>query len=366
LETINIKYIKMNIFEPFTLGNKHLNNKIVMAPLTRSRAIDNIPNELMAKYYQQRATAGLIISEGTSPSPNGIGYPRIPGAYSDAQIVGWKKIASAVHARGGKIFVQLMHTGRITAKANMPDGSVALAPSAIRASGEMFTDQDGLVAHEIPKAMTLQEIKSSQDEFVLASKRLINEANVDGIELHAANGYLLNQFINPKSNQREDEYGGSIENRSRFVLEVAEKVANEIGGDKVGIRLSPYGAFNDLQSDYETLEDTFIYLSQQIAKLNLVYIHVVDQRVAFGAPDFTTDIKKSIKENFKGTIISGGDVDSISKGEAIIESGLDLVYVGRPFISNPNFVEKLQNNQELVTPDADTFYTIGEQGYTDY
>ncbi len=356
----------MNIFEPFTLGNINLKNKIVMAPLTRSRAIDNIPNELMATYYQQRATAGLIITEGTSPSPNGLGYPRIPGAYSDSQIEGWKNVASAVHANGGKIFVQLMHTGRITAKANMPEKSITLAPSAIQAAGEMYSDQEGLVAHEIPKAMSLQDIKSTQDEFVLASKRLINEANIDGIELHAANGYLLNQFINPKSNQREDDYGGSIKNRSRFVLEVAEKVANEIGGDKVGIRLSPYGAFNDMQSDYEALENTFVYLSQQLSKLNLTYIHVVDQRVAFGAPDFTTDIKKSIKENFKGTIISGGDVDSIKKGEAIIESGLDLIYVGRPFISNPNFVEKLQNKIELISPDADTFYTPGAQGYTDY
>ncbi|MBV1923984.1 MAG: alkene reductase [Flavobacteriaceae bacterium] len=356
----------MNIFEPFTLGNIHLKNKIVMAPLTRSRAIDNIPNKLMETYYQQRATAGLIITEGTSPSPNGIGYPRIPGAYSDAQIEGWKNVANAVHAKGGKIFVQLMHTGRITAKANLPEGSITLAPSAIQAAGEMFTDQDGMVAHEIPKAMTLQEIKSTQDEFVLASKRLINEANVDGIELHAANGYLLNQFINPKSNQREDLYGESIENRSRFVLEIAEKVANEIGGSKVGVRLSPYGAFNDLQSHYDDIEDTFIYLSQELSKLNLSYIHIVDQRVAFGAPDFTTDIKKSIKENFKGTIISGGDVNSIEKGEAIINSGLDLVYVGRPFISNPDFVEKLQNNLELKSPDADTFYSPGEQGYTDY
>ncbi|MCT4629052.1 alkene reductase [Winogradskyella sp.] len=356
----------MSIFKPFSLGNIQLKNKIVMAPLTRSRAINNIPNELMAEYYQQRATAGLIISEGTSPSPNGIGYPRIPGAYSDAQIEGWKKIATAVHAKGGKIFVQLMHTGRISAKVNMPDGAITLAPSAIQASGEMFTDNDGFVPHEIPKAMTLEEIKSSQDEFVLAAKRLINEAEIDGIELHAANGYLLNQFINPKSNQREDNYGGSIENRSRYVLEVAEKVANAIGGDRVGIRLSPYGAFNDLESNYDALEDTFIYLSQQIALLNLAYIHVVDQRVAFGAPDFTTDIKKTIKENFKGTIISGGDVNTIEKGEAIINSGLDLIYVGRPFISNPNFVEKLQNNQKLVSPDAETFYTPGAQGYTDY
>ncbi len=355
----------MKLFEPQILGELILNNKIVMAPLTRSRAINNVPNELMAKYYQQRASAGLIISEGTSPSPNGIGYPRIPGAYSDEQIEGWKKIADAVHSEGGKIFVQLMHTGRITAKTNMPEGSVTLAPSPIQAAGEMFTE-NGLVAHEVPKAMTLEEIETTQNEYVLAAKKLINEAGIDGVELHAANGYLMNQFLNPKSNHREDQYGGSIQNRTRFILETAQKVVDEIGKDKVGIRVSPYGAYNDMQSHYEELEGTFIYLSQGLSKLNLGYIHIVDQRVAFGAPDFTINIKKVIKENFKGIVISGGDVNTLEKAEAILESGLDLVYVGRPFISNPNLVEKLQNKTDLVTPDFDTFYTPGEKGYTDY
>lgn len=355
----------MNLFESFPLGKTTLKNRIVMAPMTRSRAIDNVPNELMAQYYQQRSSAGLIITEGTSPSPNGIGYPRIPGAYSDEQIKGWKKVANAVHSEDGKIFVQLMHTGRITAKANMPVGSVTLAPSSIQAAGEMFTET-GAVAHEIPKAMTLEEIKTTQEEYVRSAQRLINEAGVDGIELHAANGYLMNQFINPRSNQREDSYGGSIENRARFILEIIESVVSEIGPHKVGIRFSPYGAYNDMLSDYEELEATFIYLSKKLAKLNISYIHIVDQRVAFGAPDFMTDIKKTIKENFKGIVISGGDVDTIEKAENILENGLDLVYVGRPYISNPNFVEKLQNETELVVPDMDTFYSSGEKGYTDY
>lgn len=356
----------MNLFENFKLGeNTKLKNRIVMAPLTRCRAIDNIPNNMMAEYYKQRATAGLIISEGSSPSPNGLGYPRIPGTYSDAQIEGWKKIAEGVHSENGKIFVQLMHTGRITAKLNMPTGSVTLAPSRIQAAGEMFTET-GMMAHETPRAMTLEEIEFAQNEYVLSAKRLINEAGIDGVELHAANGYLMNQFINPRSNQREDQYGGSIENRSRFVLETAQKVADEIGSDKVGIRFSPYGAYNDMLSDYEELEDTFIYLSKELAKMKIAYIHIVDQRVAFGAPDFTTNIKKIIKENFKGFVISGGDVDTIEKAEAILDSGLDLVYVGRPFISNPNFVEKLQNKEELVIADMDTFYSPGEKGYTDY
>lgn len=355
----------MNLFNKYNLGNIELKNRVVMAPLTRSRAENNIPNGLMAEYYQQRASAGLIISEGTSPSPNGIGYPRIPGAYSDEQIAGWKKIAEAVHSEDGKIFVQLMHTGRITAKVNMPEGSVTLAPSSLQAAGEMFTE-NGMVAHDMPRAMTLEEIEIAQSEYVLAANRLINEAGIDGVELHAANGYLMNQFINPKSNQRNDQYGGSIENRTRFVLETAQKVADKVGGDKVGIRVSPYGAYNDMQPEYEDLESTFVHLSQELANIGLAYIHIVDQRVAFGAPDFTVDIKKVIKENFKGVVISGGDVNTQEKGEAILESGLDLVYVGRPFISNPDVVSKLQNNLELLLPDFDTFYSPGAKGYTDY
>ncbi|AXT52578.1 alkene reductase [Aquimarina sp. BL5] len=357
----------MNLFEEYNLGDIELKNRVVMAPLTRSRAENNIPNELMAKYYKQRASAGLIISEGTSPSPDGIGYSRIPGAYSDEQIEGWKKIADAVHAEGGKIFVQLMHTGRISAKANMPEGSITIAPSSIQAPGEISTDtEDGMVPHDMPKEMTLKDIERIQNEFVSASKRLINEAMVDGVELHAANGYLLNQFLNPKSNQRTDHYGGSVLNRTRFVIEIAQKVTNEIDGNKVGLRVSPYGEFNDMKADYEDLEDTFIHLAKELSILNLAYMHIVDQRVAFGAPDFTLNIKKIIKDNFKGTVISGGDVNTREKAEAILENGLDLVYIGRPFISNPNMVEKLRTNQTLVDPNPDTFYTPGEVGYTDY
>ena len=356
----------MKLFENFQLGKVTLKNRVVMAPMTRSRAIDNIPNELMAKYYKQRASAGLIITEGTSPSPNGIGYPRIPGAYTDEQIKGWKKIAESVHSEGGKLFVQLMHTGRITAKANMPHGTITLAPSSIQAAGEMFTDSNGMAAHDTPKAMSLEDIETAQNEFVSAAKRLVNEAGVDGIELHAANGYLLNQFINPQSNQREDQYGGSIENRTRFVLETTIKVADEIGPDKVGIRVSPYGAYNDMLSDYEELEDTFIYLSKELAKSNISYIHIVDQRVAFGAPDFMTDIKKTIKDNFNGIVISGGDINTVAKAENIIKDDLDLVYVGRPYISNPNLVENFQNKTELVDPDGDTFFSASSKGYTDY
>ncbi len=355
----------MKTFEPFDLGTIKLKNRIVMAPLTRSRAIDNIPNELMKIYYGQRAGAGLIITEGTSPSINGIGYPRIPGAYSEAQIQGWKTIAEEVHTKNGKIFVQLMHTGRVTASLNLPEGGVPMAPSAVQLGGEMYTDSKGMQPHDTPKEMSLVDINTAQEEYVFSGKKLI-EAGIDGVELHSANGYLLDQFLNPKTNLRNDEYGGDYKNRVRFVIETTKKVTEAIGGDKVGIRFSPYGVFNDLLGEFDDIESMYSYLASELAKLNLAYIHIVDQRVAMGAPEFATDIKKTIKDNFKGVIIVGGDVHIAKQAEDHINEGYDLVYVGRPFISNPNLVEKLQTNKALTPPDFDTFYTPGGDGYIDY
>ena len=227
------------LFSKATLGSLSLQNHLVMCPLTRSRAIGNVPNDLMARVLRQRASAGLIITEGTSPSPNGLGYARIPGIYSDAQVAGWKKVTDAVHARGGKIFVQLMHTGRIGHPLNLPAGAKVLAPSAVAAAGQMFTDAEGMKPHPVPAAMTEAELKSTIAEYAKAATNAV-AAGFDGIELHAANGYLLEQFIRPNSNQRTDAYGGAIENRARFVLEVVEASIAAIGKDKVGIRLSPY------------------------------------------------------------------------------------------------------------------------------
>lgn len=354
------------IFTPFISKNLELKNRVVMAPMTRSRAIDNIPNELMATYYGQRAGAGLIISEGTSPSPNGLGYPRIPGAFSPAQIEGWKKIADEVHKNDGKIVVQLMHCGRISAKANLPIGATTMAPSPVLAAGEMYTDTQGMQPHDTPKEMTIEDIEKTQQEFVDAAKSLIAQANIDGVELHAANGYLLNQFLNPKSNLREDQYGGNVENRCRFVLELAQKVVAAIGADKVGIRFSPYGEFNDVQAYHDEVEMQFAYLAENMKKLDIAYIHMVDQRNAFGAPDFKTNILATLKNHFKGTIITGGNVQSEHDAEAIIKQGADLVYAGRSFISNPDFVYRIENNIELTAPDPDTFYTSEAKGYTDY
>lgn len=347
------------------MGDIKLKNRIVMAPLTRSRATSNIPNDLMRKYYSQRASAGLIISEGTSPSPNGLGYPRIPGAFSEAQINGWKNVAEGVHDKGGKFFVQLMHTGRVTSALNLPEGAQALAPSAVQLGGEMYTDIKGPQPHDTPAEMTLADIKTAQDEHVNAAIELV-KAGVDGIELHAANGYLLEQFINPKSNIRTDEYGGNYKNRARFVLEIAKRVADNIGGNKVGMRLSPYGVFNDMQGDYPELIDAYTYIAEELKQLGFAYIHIVDQRVAMGAPEFSTDIKNTIKNAFGGNIIVGGDVHTASRAEELIGEGYDLVYIGRPFISNPSLVEKLKTNQTLTDADPNTFYSPGEVGYVDY
>lgn len=354
------------IFEPYQLKNISLQNRIVMAPLTRSRAIDNIPNDLMATYYQQRAGAGLIISEGTSPSPNGLGYPRIPGAFSPSQIEGWKNIAKKVHDAGGKIFVQLMHCGRISSKYNLPQGATTIAPSPVLASGEMYTDTHGMQKHDTPREMTLDDIEKTQQEFVNAATMLVNEAGVDGVELHAANGYLLNQFLNPKSNLRQDKYGGNAENRSLFVLETVQKVVQAIGADKVGVRVSPYGEFNDMQAYHDEVETQFAYLAEKFKALDIAYMHLVDQRVAFGAPDFKTNILATLKNHFKGTVISGGNVQSATDVENTIKQGADLVYAGRAFIANPDLVYRIKNNLELNQPNPDTFYTPGAEGYTDY
>ena len=239
------------LFTPWKAGTVELINRIVMAPMTRCRAIGNIPNELMAEYYHQRSGAGLIITEGTSPSLNGLGYARIPGAFDKLQVEGWKLTTAKVHQAGGKIILQMMHTGRISHSLNMPAGAQILAPSAVKAAGQMWTDEAKLQDFPVPKEMTAMDLVNTKAEYVSAAKNAI-EAGFDGVELHGANGYLLEQFLSPVSNIRKDNYGGNIENRCRFVLEVVSGVAQAIGKEKTGIRLSPYGAANDLAPFPET------------------------------------------------------------------------------------------------------------------
>jgi len=295
------------LFSKTTLGPLTLQNRLVMSPMTRNRAIGNIPNNLMAEYYAQRASAGLIVTEGTSPSPNGLGYPRVPGTYSAEQVAGWKRVTEAVHARGARIFMQLMHCGRIGHPLNLPAGAKVLGPSQIVAAGEMYTDAEGMQPNAVPHAMTDADIKTAIEEFAQAGKNAV-AAGFDGVELHGANGYLLEQFIRPNSNQRTDRYGGPIENRARFVLEAADAVIAAIGKDKVGIRLSPFGVFNDMPI-YAEMEADYSYLAQKLNAAGLVYVHLVDHS-SMGAPLVPDSVKAMFRNVFKRSLILSGGYDA--------------------------------------------------------
>ena len=352
------------LFSSATLGSLTLQNHIVMAPMTRSRASANhIPTSIMADYYAQRATAGLIITEGTSPSPNGEGYARIPGLYNAEQVAAWKPVTQAVHEKGGKIFAQLMHTGRIAHPANLTNGGEVVAPSAVQASGQMYTDTEGMQDNAMPRALTTDEVKAAVQEFVKAAENAI-EAGFDGVELHGANGYLIEQFLNPGSNQRTDEYGGSVANRTRFALETAEAVGKAIGFEKTGIRLSPYGVNGDM-TPYSEVDETYEQLAKQLNTLGLVYIHLVDHS-AMGAPAVPSHIVDVIRSAFTGTLILAGGYEA-GRAEADLENGrADLIAFGRPFIANPDLVERYKTGADLAQPDFNLFYTPGENGYSDY
>ncbi|HEY4143061.1 MAG TPA: alkene reductase [Pseudolabrys sp.] len=351
------------LFSETKLGPLTLQNHMVMSPLTRSRALGNVPNDLMAEYYSQRGSAGLIITEGTSPSPNGLGYARIPGIFSNEQVAGWKKVTDAVHAKGAKMFVQLMHTGRIGHQNNLPKGAKIVAPSAVKAAGQMYTDAEGMKDHPVPEAMSPADLMATQAEFVNAATNAV-KAGFDGIELHAANGYLLEQFIRPNSNTRTDEYGGSIENRARFVLEVATATIAAIGKDKVGIRLSPFGVFNDMPL-YPEMEADYAYLAEKLNALGLAYIHLVDHS-AQGAPVVPDSMKATFRKSFKRTLILSGGYDA-ARAEADLAAGkADLVAFGKAFLSNPDLVARWKAKAALNAFDATTFYTPGPKGYTDY
>jgi N-ethylmaleimide reductase len=352
------------LFEPTNLGKLPLKNRIVMAPMTRSRAVEgNTANALMAEYYAQRADAGLIVTEGTSPSPNGTGYARIPGLWSTRQVDGWKKVTSAVHAKGGTIFVQLMHTGRIGHPLNLEPGAQLVAPSAIAAEGTMFTDAQGPQPYPVPHAMDEAEVWAAIDEFTKAARNAI-AAGFDGVELHGANGYLLEQFLSPHTNQRADAWGGSVEKRIGFVIEVAKRVVAAIGAERVGIRLSPYGAGGSMKP-YTEIDQTYLELVTSLARYGLQYIHLVDHS-SMGAPKVPESIKRALRRAWPRTVILAGGLDR-SLAEAALASGKgDLLAFGRPFLANPDLVARMQRNLPLNEPDRATFYTSGRKGYTDY
>jgi len=348
----------MKLFEPYSLGNLRLQNRIVMAPMTRSRALGNVPNDLMAQYYGQRSSAGLIVTEGTAPSPNALGYSRIPGAFSAEQREGWKKTTAAAHRGGAKIFLQQMHTGRISHGLNLPSGAEAVAPSAVKAAGQMWTDQAGMQDFPTPRALETREIAAVIDEHVATAKNAI-AAGFDGIELHGANGYLIEQFLRPGTNLRTDAYGGSLEKRNRFAVETATAVAKAIGAERTGIRLSPANTFNDM-AVYDELPQQYVALAKELGALKLAYIHIV----AYGAVG--EPLLRAIKQAFGGPIIVNGGLDK-AKAEAAFAAGYaDLAAFGASFLANPDLPHRLKNDLALTAPNPTLFFAAGEQGYTDY
>jgi N-ethylmaleimide reductase len=350
-----------DLFEPTTAGKLTLSNRIVMAPLTRNRADgDGIPQEIAAIYYGQRAGAGLIISEGTQPSAVGQGYANTPGIHSEEQLAGWRAIAESVHERGGQIVVQLMHTGRIGHPDNK-HGLELVAPSAIAAPGEMFTAA-GMQAFPVPRALETEELAGIVAEFVQAARNAI-EAGLDGIELHAANGYLLHQFLAPSSNVRTDGYGGSPQARARLVIEVAQAVAEAIGPDRVGIRISPaHNIQGALETDPAETAATYGALIDGLAPLGLAYLHAL--------ADPRSELIIQLRSRFGGVFIANDGFAALStqqSAQAILDEGLaDLVAVGRLFLANPDLPYRWKIGAELNEPDPDTFYTPGPHGYIDY
>lgn len=352
------------LFQPFDTPSLQLANRIVMAPMTRSRAVEaNTPNALMAEYYGQRATAGLIITEGTSPSPNGLGYARIPGLFNEAQVHGWKPVVDAIHAKGGKVFVQLMHTGRVGHVANLPPGAEVIGPTAETCPGEMVTDAQGPQPHSAARAMTADDITRTIAEYV-ASAKLAIEAGFDGIELHAANGYLIEQFLNANVNRRSDAYGGSIEGRNRFALDIARATAAAIGAQRVGIRLSPHGVFNGTGA-YADVDAQYLALTEQLSQIGLQYLHLLDHS-AMGAPAVPAELKAGMRAAFKGTFILAGGFDRAGAERALAAGQADLIAFARPFIANPDLVARMRSDAPLNAVDPSTFYTPGSRGYTDY
>lgn len=352
------------LFDSFSLGRITLRNRLVMAPMTRNRAdAAHVPTAIMATYYAQRASIGLIVTEGVAPAADGAGYARIPGLYNAAQVEAWKPVTKAVHDAGGHIFAQFMHTGRASHPDNLPAGARLVSSAAVALPEPIFTDSNGLQPAPVPHALTEAEIAGVVQEFVAAARHAI-DAGFDGIELHAANGYLLEQFLNANLNTRTDSYGGSAENRNRFVLEVAKATSDAIGADRVGIRLSPHGAFNGMGT-FDGVDEQFITLAKELGALKLAYLHLVNHE-SMGAPALPASLPAQLKQAFGGPFIASGGLDS-AQAEALLESGAaDLVAFGRPALANPDLVARLQQKAPLNQPDFTTFYTPGEKGYTDY
>ncbi len=350
-----------DLFSPVKLGSIAMSNRMVMAPLTRNRSsMEGVPQDINVTYYEQRATAGLIITEATPISAMGHGYPLLPGIYTDAQVTGWKKVTDAVHAKGGKIVIQLWHVGRIS-HPTLLNGATPVAPSAVKPAGKAFTF-NGLVDYVEPRALDASELPGIVADYVQASKNAIR-AGFDGVEIHSANGYLLDQFLRDGSNKRSDIYGGSIENRARFLMEVTKAVVEAIGSDKVGLRLSPVNPFNDMKDSNP--QAVFNYVTEQLNQFNLAYLHVVEGGIHGGGVADAFDFD-AIRKLCKSPYIANLSYDK-ARGNAAIASGhADAVAYGVPFISNPDLVERFRQDAPLNEADSKSFYGGTEKGYTDY
>ncbi|RDV24624.1 alkene reductase [Alteromonas aestuariivivens] len=353
-----------DMFSPAQVGSMETHNRIFMAPLTRSRADDDtdIPADYAASYYEQRASAGLIITEATQINPRGKGYIRTPGIYSAAQTRQWRDITQAVHNAGGKIVLQLWHVGRISHSHFQPGGDAPLAPSAIKPDVEVFFN-GGMQAASKPRAMTLEDIQKTVEDYAHAAKNALL-AGFDGIEIHSANGYLLDQFLRDSTNRRDDEFGGSLENRTRLLRQVTEAVLAEWPADCVGVRLSPTSTFNDI-NDSNPLK-TFRYAIDMLNGYQLAYLHMVERFPGVAANNRELYIQSRLREAWQGFYIGNGDYDYLSAQMAIKSGYADAIAFGRPFISNPDLVDRFQTGADLAAPDPDTFYSGDKKGYVDY
>ncbi len=356
------------LFDPLVVGDITVPNRVFMAPLTRMRSTQpgNIPNAMMAQYYVQRASAGLIILEATQVSQQGQGYPSTPGIHSDAQVEGWKIVTDAVHKAGGRMFLQLWHVGRISHTSHQPDGGLPVAPSAIAPDGKVFTADWKQVPYETPRALETSELPGIVEQFRKGAENA-KAAGFDGVEVHGANGYLLDQFLQDGVNKRHDNYGGSIENRARLLLEVVDAVVGVWGRGRVGVRLSPYASFNGMsESDPKAL---FTYVLKELSKRGIAYAHVIEPRASGASDSVNVDVPVAFDELrgvFSGVYLSAGGYNVQNAPEAVEQGYVDAVAFGRLFIANPDLPKRLQLHAGLNPYDRSSFYGGTEKGYIDY
>lgn len=356
------------LFDTHRLGELVLDNRLVMAPMTRARCVDTIPNADTAEYYRQRATAGLIVTEGTPISPEAQGYVYVPGIWSPAQVAGWRTVTEAVHSEGGRIFTQLWHVGRLSHTSIQPGGRHPISAGDVPApESKIFAFADdgnvGFVDVSDPRPLSTQEVGRVIGDFASAATNA-RVAGFDGVELHGANGYLFEQFLNPATNTRSDRYGGSLTDRARFLLETVDAVIDALGAPRVGIRLSPFSELFDMPA-YPEAADTYLYLASELSRRDLAYVHLIDQRPA-GRHLLDTDFLTTFRARFRGTIILAGGMTREYAEELIARDLIDLAAFGQPFIANPDLVARLQNGWPLTTPDPNTYYGGGAEGYLDY